>query len=50
MRIYAGLILSGGNPAELPVRRLSRLELVLNMSTARALGLTVPARLLAIAE
>jgi putative ABC transport system substrate-binding protein len=50
MGIYTGLILNGANPAELPVRRLSRFELVLNMSTARALGLTVPARLLAIAD
>jgi putative ABC transport system substrate-binding protein len=50
MGIYAGLVLNGANPAELPVRRLSRFELVLNVSTAKALGLTVPARLLAIAD
>jgi putative ABC transport system substrate-binding protein len=50
MGIYAGLILNGANPAELPVRRLSRFELVLNMRTARALDLTVPPRLLAIAD
>ncbi len=48
--LYAGLILNGANPAELPVRRLSRFELVLNMRTAGALGLTVPARFLALTD
>jgi putative ABC transport system substrate-binding protein len=48
--IYTGLILNGANPAELPVRRLSKFELVINMRTARALELTVPARLLAITD
>jgi putative ABC transport system substrate-binding protein len=48
--VYAGLILNGAKPAELPVRRLSRFELVVNMSTARALGLTVPARFLALTD
>jgi putative ABC transport system substrate-binding protein len=48
--IYTGLILNGANPAELPVRRLTKFELVVNMSTARALGLTVPARFLALID
>jgi len=48
--VYTGLILNGANPAELPVRRLSRFELVINMRSAGALGLTVPTRLLAITD
>jgi putative ABC transport system substrate-binding protein len=47
---YTGLVLNGANPAELPVRRLTKFRLVINLSTARTLGLTVPARLLAIAD
>jgi putative ABC transport system substrate-binding protein len=48
--LYTGLVLNGANPAELPVRRLTKFDLVLNMSAARALGLTVPARFLAITD
>jgi putative ABC transport system substrate-binding protein len=48
--LYTGLILNGANPAELPVHRLSRFELVINMRTAGTLGLTVPPRLLAITD
>lgn len=48
--IYTGLILNGANPAELPVHRLSKFELVLNLATARTLGLAVPARFLAITD
>jgi putative ABC transport system substrate-binding protein len=48
--VYTGLVLNGAKPADLPVRRLSRFELVVNMTTARALGLTVPARLLAVTD
>jgi len=48
--IYTGLILNGADPAELPVRRLAKFELVVNMSAAKALGLTIPANLLAITD
>jgi putative ABC transport system substrate-binding protein len=47
---YIGLILEGAKPSDLPVHRLSRFELVLNRSTATALGLTVPARFLALTD
>jgi putative ABC transport system substrate-binding protein len=47
---YTGLVLNGANPAELPVRRLTKFELMINMRAARALGLTVPAQLLAITD
>jgi putative ABC transport system substrate-binding protein len=47
---YVGLILNGAKPADLPVRRLSRFELAINMHAAREIGLTVPARLLALAD
>ncbi len=48
--VYTALILDGANPAELPVHRLTKFKLVLNMSTVRALGLTVPARFLALTD